>query len=377
MRILLGLYLALALCACGGSQRQAPATDAPDAAVAWPTPVGAVGLQRDQRRSDGPLLDVGIAIFDPGIPDDASTHSKLGIFPEIRRVEAQYMPVRLRETLVESNAWGPVRVLPEPNDTTVLLITGRIEYSDGLRLVLALKAVDVTGRVWLDRVYQDQSREADYPVPLGGDPYQHLYNQFANDLLAARNALAPQVLRRIPAVAKLRYAESLSPEAFAGFLATDEQGLLTAVRLPADEDPMMARVQRIQNQEYLFIDTVDEQYLQLSQEMGPTYDLWRQYGREQAIYKEDYQRRLAARDSQGRRGTFPAMQQTYNAFKWTKIQQQDLHELAVGFDNEVAPTVLEASGKVFRLNGTLDNQYAQWRDILKQIFALETGLPGS
>ena len=132
-----------------------------------------------------PLLDVGIAIFDPGIPEDASTHSKLGIFPEIRRVEAQYMPVRLRETLVESNAWGPVRVLPEPNDTTVLLITGRIEYSDGLRLVLALKAVDVTGRVWLDRVYQDQSREADYPVPFGGDPYQHLYNQFANDLLAA------------------------------------------------------------------------------------------------------------------------------------------------------------------------------------------------
>ena len=178
-------------------------------------------------------------------------------------------------------------------------------------------------------------------------------------------------------MAKLRYAESLSPEAFAGFLATDEQGLLTAVRLPADDDPMMARVQRIQNQEYLFIDTVDEQYLQLSQEMGPTYNLWRQYGREQAIYKEDYQRRLAARDSQGRRGTFPAMQQTYNAFKWTKIQQQDLHELAVGFDNEVAPTVLEASGKVFRLSGTLDNQYAEWRDILKQIFALETGLPSS
>jgi hypothetical protein len=111
--------------------------------------------------------------------------------------------------------------------------------------------------------------------------------------------------------------------------------------------------------------------------MGPTYNLWRQYGREQAIYKEDYQRRLAARDSQGRRGTFPAMQQTYNAFKWTKIQQQDLHELAVGFDNEVAPTVLEASGKVFRLSGTLDNQYAEWRNILKQIFALETGLRGS
>ncbi len=323
------------------------------------------------------MLDVGVAIFDPGVPEDESTHSKLGIFPDIRRAEAQYMPVLLRETLVDSNAWGPVRVLPEPNDTTVLLVTGRIEYSDGLRLVLALKAVDVTGRVWVDRLYHDQTRESDYPVPEGADPYQDLYRQFANDLLAARDSLDPAALRQVPAIAQLAYAESLSPDAFAGFLARDEEGLLKATRLPAQGDPMMARVQRIQNQEYLFIDTVDEQYLQLSEEMGPTYDLWRQYGREQAIYKEDYQRRLATRESQGRRGTFPAMQQTYNAYKWTKIQQQDLHELAVGFDNEVAPTVLEASGKVFRLSGTLDSQYTEWRDILRQIFALETGLPAS
>ncbi|MEP1472240.1 MAG: hypothetical protein ABJK20_07115 [Halieaceae bacterium] len=377
MRVLLALFLAFAVAGCSGTTKPAPEPVAAQGSAVWPAPVGVVGLQRGSPRSNMPLLDIGIAIFDPGIPDDESTHSKRGIFPEIRRAEAQYMPVKLRETLVETNAWGPVRVLPEPNDTTVLLITGRIEHSDGLRLVLALKAVDVTGRVWVDRIYQDQSRESDYPVRVGGEPYQHLYNQFSNDLLAALGGLPAEALRAIPPVATLRYAESLSPDAFAGFLATDEQGRLKAVRLPADNDPMMARVQRIQNQEYLFIDTVDEQYLKLSEEMGPTYDLWRQYGREQAIYKEDYQRRLATRESQGRRGTFPAMQQTYNAFKWTKIQQQDLHELAVGFDNEVAPTVLKASGKVFRLSGTLDNQYAEWRDILKQIFALETGLPGA
>lgn len=374
MRFSLAILLVL-VAACSTNTKPAPEPVAAEGSAVWPQPVGRVSLQQASGRPNMPLLDVGIAIFDPGIPDDESTHSKRGIFPEIRRAEAQYMPVKLRETLVDSNAWGPVRVLPEPNDTTVLLITGRIEHSDGLRLVLALKAVDVTGRVWLDRIYQDQSRESDYPVGIGGDPYQHLYNQFSNDLLAVLDGLPAQALRGIPAVARLRYAESLSPEAFAGFLATDEQGNLQAVRLPADNDPMMARVQRIQNQEFLFIDTVDEQYLKLSEEMGPTYNLWRQYGREQAIYKEDYQQRLATRESQGRRGTFPAMQQTYNAFKWTKIQQQDLHELAVGFDNEVAPTVLEASGKVFRLSGTLDNQYAEWRDILKQIFALETGLP--
>ena len=55
--------------------------------------------------------------------------------------------------------------------------------------------------------------------------------------------------------------------------------------------------------------------------------------------------------------------------------EQDLDELAQGFNNEVAPTVLKASGKVFRLTGTLDSQYREWRAILREIFSLETGLP--
>jgi hypothetical protein len=39
--------------------------------------------------------------------------------------------------------------------------------------------------------------------------------------------------------------------------------------------------------------------------------------------------------------------------------------------------VLEVSGKGFRLTGTLDAQYRDWRDILRQIFELETGLPAA
>ena len=120
---------------------------------------------------------------------------------------------------------------------------------------------------------------------------------------------------------------------------------------------------------------MDEQYAELQQTMAPTYHLWRQYDREQAIYREEYQRRVANRDSQGRRGSFFAMQRTYDAYKWSKIHEQDLDEMAGGFNNEVQPTVMEASGKVFRLSGSLESQYAAWRGILRQIFTLETGLP--
>ena len=36
---------------------------------------------------------------------------------------------------------------------------------------------------------------------------------------------------------------------------------------------------------------------------------------------------------------------------------------------------MEASGRVFRLSGTLQSQYNEWRSILRDIFALETGAP--
>jgi hypothetical protein len=139
----------------------------------------------------------------------------------------------------------------------------------------------------------------------------------------------------------------------------------------------MDRVERIRNQEFQFIDSVDQQYSDLHQEMSTTYDLWRQYGRERAIYLEDYQARVANSDRQGRKGSFIALEQVYNAYKLGKIQDQDLKQLAKGFNNEVEPTVMNIQGKVFELNGSLDGQYAQWRSILRSIFALETGLAPS
>lgn len=349
---------------------------AQDAAVPeLPAPVGNVELQVIRSPAEAAMLDVGLVIFDPGIPADKSTHSKQGIFPEIRKSEAKFMPVVLRHVLMESGAWGVVRVLPEALDSSELLITARVIHSDGLRLALAVKVQDATARTWLDKVYVDEALTSDYPVALGADPYLDLYHQVANDLLQVKRGLNDKALRSIRQVGQLRYAVSLSPEVFGGYLARDEQGRYKAVRLPAQGDPMMDRVERIRNQEYLFIDTVDEQYATLYEEMAPTYHLWRQYGREQAIYREDYQQRAASRDSRGRRGSFTAMEQTYEAYKWTKIHEQDLDELALGFNNEVTPTLMEVSGKVFRLNGTLDSQYTEWREILRKIFELETGLP--
>ena len=346
---------------------------ASDRDESWPQPVGAVELQS----AGGPGLDVGIVVFDAGIPADVSTRSKLGVFPSIREAEARYMPVLLRQALQDSGAWGVVRVLPEAQESSELLVSGRILHSDGLRLAVRITARDATGRTWLERTYLDEAEQGDYLVPASGvprEPYADLYRSIANDLLATGGALAQQELAAIRQVGLLRYAAGLSPEAFGSYLTATPEGRYAALRLPAQGDPMMGRVNRIRNQEYLFVDTVDEQYLELYETMAPTYFLWRQYGREQAIYLQDYQQRAENRSRHGRRGSYAAMEQTYYTYRSLKIQSQDLVEMAGGFRNEVAPTVMEVSGKVFRLDGTLDSQYAEWRDILRQIFTLETGL---
>lgn len=319
-------------------------------------------------------LDVNILVFDPGIPVDTATLGKLGIFPEIRKSEAKYMPVLLREVLVESGVWGVVRVIPRELSSSELLLTGRILHSDGQRLELHITARDAAGDVWLDKAYSGSATPADYPVPVPGDPFLTVYRQIAGDLQDARRQKSMSQFASVRDIALLRYAAELVPDAFSSYLDLSAEGTYRLLRLPADDDPMLARVMNAREQEYRFIDIVDEQYLRLSEEMAPTYHLWRQYGFEQAIYREAFERRVSTQDRQGRAGSYAALQQTYNVYRQSKIQEQDLDELAGGFNNEVAPTQMEVSGTVFKLSGSLDAQYEEWRGILRRIFELETGL---
>jgi hypothetical protein len=369
----LTLLLLLAGCASAPPAQAPGAQTLPPAAQAWPASVGSVSLDTVEPPLE-PALDLALVSFNPGIPEQQAGLSRQGIFPDIRKAEARYLAVHLRQVLEASNAWGAVRVLPEPQLGAVLQLSGEILHSDGRFLVLQIRVEDASGRIWLDRVYADETQDADYPVLDGSDPFIDLHRQVANDLLATWRSLSAAELQQLPKIALLRQAAVLAPASFGGFVAEGESGRYQLLRLPADSDPMLARVELIRAQEFRFIDTVDEQYVDLYQTMQPTYNLWRQYGREQALYREDYQRRLAQRDRAGARGTYAAMEQTYNAFKWSKIQQQDLEDLARGFNNEVQPTVLEVSGSVYRLGGSLESQYEEWRDILREIFRLESGV---
>lgn len=363
---------AVALCclgACtGGASRQAslPVPE-PD----WPAPVGEVVLRSTDATATEPQLDVGLVVFDPGLGESAAGDAP--VFAEVRKAESVYIPVTLRRALELSGYWGVVRVLPQASESSAVMLSGTIVHADGSELVVDVRAEDAAGRVWFERRYRDQATAEDYPVPESGEPFRDLYHQIANDLASSRAALSTREVYALPELALLRFATVLAPEQFMNYLSVDEEGLLELQRLPAANDRMLRRVQRLQQQEFLFVDTVDEQYRDLVERFSPTYHLWRQYSHELARYETDYLERVGEREIQARRGTFAAMQQTYSTFRRAKMHEQDLQELAVGFDNEVTATVMDVDDRVFRLSGSLSEQFGEWRTILQRIFALESG----
>ncbi len=96
------------------------------------------------------LLDVGIMLFDPGIPETAKEQQKELVFPDVRRAEARYIPYHLKNTLEGTGLWGSVWVIPERSDAVDLLVWGRVDHSDGLEVKLRVGAWDATGKEWLN-----------------------------------------------------------------------------------------------------------------------------------------------------------------------------------------------------------------------------------
>ena len=104
-------------------------------------------------------LNISIATFDPGVPEDYSLHQDLDVFPKIREIESLFLPFVLRQVLVDAGDWGAVRVVPESDDSAELLITGEIIHSDGEKLVVSLLAIDARGEQWIGASYFTYRRE--------------------------------------------------------------------------------------------------------------------------------------------------------------------------------------------------------------------------
>lgn len=341
-------------------------------------------IQAIQVPPENALLEIGVQVFGTGQKEAEEYEIGDWVFDEIIQKETQFLPHLLKNTLVESRQWGAIRVIPESDPSLDIFVEGQIIQSDGETLELQIRAFDSSGREWLNQTYADQSIQEEYPESTRFtldntfdainfvDPFQDIYNRIANDLVAVRTNLSEQTLDDLNLVTDMLYASDLSPNTFSGAIKENEDGLLIVDRLPSLDDPMMARVADMKYRHHLFIDTVDEYYQTLYEDIQPAYVLWRRYSIDQITEIETSQLE-ASRSDYGSSSGFLSLSQRYDRFKWSKIFEREFNDLAAGFNNELAPAFLELNSQVHGLTGTMEQQYREWRGILRRLFELENG----
>ncbi|MFO0509351.1 MAG: hypothetical protein ACK51K_01705 [Gammaproteobacteria bacterium] len=373
--------------------------------------------QAKQQIPAAELLDIGVREFDPNIPaaiaDDEEALDKKRIYPDIRKAESRLLAVRLRSTLEASGQWGAVRVVPQGIEHLDLIVSARIVESTGARLELRVDAVDATGRAWIkDRSYAGDADLGSYKTDAAlraRDPFQNVHSQIANDLVAARDALAAAQRREIRQVAELRFAQDLDPRRFQGYLQRDAGGLLRIARLPAADDPALARIAKIRERDAAVIDTVDGFSGDFSEQLFEPYGGWRRTSRD-AIEKAERTRNQAlTRTALGAAAVLASIfvpsncaggdyncQRVDSALRTTasmggvaavlsgiqkyadaKAAAQEVKELADSFGSEAAGQTVEVEGRTLKLTGTAEEQYREWRRLLAAIYQEENGVPAA
>lgn len=346
-------------------------------------------------REDG--LTVGLLLLDPGLDEDPTVLERRRIFPNVRRAEARIFPVQLARGLGAAGPWRSIQLIPE-EVVVDLTVGGKIRRSDARRLVIEIRAVDATGSVWLERRYRAMADAAAYDLdslPVDGwvaiDPFEELYERIAADLRAAAGRRTSDELRQIRWTARMRRAAQLAPPAFEDFLGAGPEGRFTLSRLPAEDEPMLARIKAIEDRERLFLHTLTRHQIDFVARISEPYTHWRRLGHENwvllersrsartdvepPVYHDPFDRSLGYGTAPSRRHIFRPLTRT-RAGVSPELQEYLRVDGEIGamLDAEVSPLLVELEGQTLRLEGTAATMYQTWSALLRQLHREEVGL---
>ncbi len=358
-------------------------------------------VQDSQNVPEELLLDVGVAIFDPGLDEVDKSEDEV-TNGQIRVAESRYAPFLLSETLQRSGNWGIVRVMPNSESPMDVLVNGTVLTSNGAEMAIRVSVTDSTGREWYTKEYEEEISRFSYEQTQRqqNDPFQVIYNNIANDLLAYRQRnLKSAQITEIRTVSEMLFAQRFSPDAFAQYLTRDRNGKLQIAALPAENDPVLLRIRDIRERDFMFIDTVQDYYATYVRQMRLPYDSWREQSydatEELRKLKDSARRRfiagtavvlggLAAATSGGDFATQTGgavgvgagaylIKSGFDKRAEAQIHADALEELGQSLENEVAPNVINLDNRSITLSGSVEEQYAQWREVLADLYAAEAG----
>jgi len=360
-------------------------------------------LMASQEFGDNELLNVSIKVFDPGeLPEKADEQNGLSL--EIREAEARFIPIHLKYSMQRTGYWGAVRIVPDDDIGAEVLVRGKIELSDGESLVLTVEALDSRNVRWFRKTYAETAQLNEHlgTEPEKEDTFQDLFNKIANDLTEYRNSLTPDDMLEIQRIAELRYGQLMAPDVYGQYLSNDKDNRLHIVHLPAANDSMMERVRSIRSRDNMLIDAINGYYEAYYLDLWEPYANWRQFRSEEVATMREIKREALTRkligvaaiagaivigsSTDNNSAATNALQRVmvaggaysiYSGFQKGQevvINKEVIEELGVSFSSEAEPLVIEVEGETYRLTGSAEEQYAKWREILKQIYARETGL---
>ncbi|MGM0526716.1 MAG: hypothetical protein ACQEQ8_11070 [Pseudomonadota bacterium] len=350
-------------------------------------------------------LDVAVPVFDPGFPLDSDGNldydeiDEEGIWPEVRRLEANRFALATKEALGETRSFGSINITPDATALADVYILGKINYSDTETLEIGIRVMDAKNAVWGEEEFEYRVSEGWYrdAMKRGENPNGPIFDEIAGyvyDLLKKRSE---DYKKEVQMVSDMRYAAMYSPEAFSQYLDTSRGGVIGLNGAPAENDRMLNRVSVIQAKDEQFIGSLQDTYETF---WVTTEEPYRTYQKEtlpvaKSMREEETKRTssqvlgalaavggvLLAKNSNSTAGQVGAaiagltalgsINEAVKANKELQAQRRLFDEMGQNLDIQVSEQVVEVNDQTIELRGTAREQYAQLRQRLKEIYDLE------
>ncbi|AFJ03695.1 hypothetical protein Q7C_2574 [Methylophaga frappieri] len=394
----LGVYLLISLhilTGCAGSAGRSGTVET------GPQPASSYD-KVDENRYLGVKPEVIIPVFSPGLSDSEANYEEAGIWPELRRAEANRFAFQLKQALDNRDHFSAVRVTPNSSASGDLYLLGDIIESNGQRVAFRLTAVDASNRQWLSETFEHEVHEGFYKNPrnTGQDPYQPVFDAAAEAVIEALLKQKQSYLTQLKSVSEMRFANSFSDAAFGEYLDTSGR-YIDLQGLPSDADPMFERVKSIRVREQLFIDNLQSHYQQFSTKMDSSYLAWQQASATELALQKEAKRKsvwkmlggvalvaaaVAAAVSgssvdqnigrdvaviAGGVGGALLISSGFKSREEAKFHQDALNELGESINLEMAPQVITYEEESVELSGDIEQQFQQWRAFLNRMYQLE------
>lgn len=359
---------------------------------------------------DLPKLDVIVPVFDPGLVDDTAlntddTDSDEGVWPELRRAEANRFAYKLKQALEESGAFGAIRVTPDKTATGDIYVLGRIVQSTGEEVEIDIDVFDISGAKWMEGSFDHEVDEDFYLAYRNKqkDPYDPVFKEAADYIASLLNNAKAEDMARIKDLTKLRFAANFSEEAFGEHFKQDGGRLLLA-SMPSADDAMLRRTEAIRVRDQLFVDGLQENYETFSNEMETSYRIWQEQSFLELEAKSDAQKKAVGEAVAGvaliglavlaviagARSNAPSgailgatggavagtvgaglITDSFQTSEEAKVHREALRELGQSIDLDLAPRVVAFEKETVKLTGDAHEQFAQWRAFLKKVYLTE------